>query len=315
MAQHALNLVRAALMVMQGGPLPFDADERLIAYNDREPEVRDRSLLDASRGSLNIDGIPKACLLAARASRRRRWQYALVKYRFSAKLYGVHVVDLEPFRSDHLQLSRFADDHVAFSYAITAAYSAIEDLGLELRASHTRPSRINGQWNPVVKADLEQRLATAGVSLTEPLLWTIRGPKTRIQKQRQIPISAKARWAAGAMVRDADVTLVDAIAYADWLRDKIATHAAKGLTPSLSPYDVVNVQHVARRMILEVLGLWRNQKEGKLLTVRSSNEQTRQRKIPVRDQDLTPGPKPTAPAAHRPVAIRQVSPEQDIGAK
>ncbi len=59
-------------MVILGEPLLFDADERLIAYNDREPEVRDRSLLDSSRGSLNIGGIPKACLLAARASRRRR---------------------------------------------------------------------------------------------------------------------------------------------------------------------------------------------------------------------------------------------------
>jgi len=261
LAQRALNLVRAGLMVVLGEPLLFDADEHLIAHNEREPEVPDRSLFDLSRGTLNIGGIPKACLLAARASKRRRCQYALIKYRFSTKLYGVLVVDLEPFRSDHLRLSHFADDHVAFSHAITAAYSAIEDLGLELRASHKLPSRINGQWNPVVKADLEQRLVAAGVSLTDPILWTIRGPRTRIQRQRQVLISAKVRWAAGAMVRDSDVALIDAIAYADWLRDKIATHAAKGLTPSLSPYDVINVQHVARRLIMEVLGLWRQPQE------------------------------------------------------
>jgi hypothetical protein len=40
------------------------------------------------------------------------------------------------------------------------------------------------------------------------------------------------------------------------LGDRIATYAAKRLTPSLSPYDVVNVQHLARRLILEVFGLW-----------------------------------------------------------
>jgi hypothetical protein len=48
------------------------------------------------------------------------------------------------------------------------------------------------------------------------------------------------------MVRDGHVAMIDAIAHADWLRDKVAAHAAKGLTPSLSPYDVVNVQHLAR---------------------------------------------------------------------
>ena len=50
--------------------------------------------------------------------------------------------------------------------------------------------------------------------------------------------------------------LVDAISYASWLRSKVASHNTKALTRGLSPYDVVNVQHLARRLLIEVLGIF-----------------------------------------------------------
>lgn len=258
-AQRALNLIVASLRVLAGEPILFEADERLVAWNDLEPEVGDREVFNAQRGQMKTEGIAAACCAAVKASRRRAWQYAVTKFRFSLKLYGLYAADLDPFRSrQHFALSRFADDHVMFGYAIMAAYSAIEDLGLELRASRENPSRINGAWNPVVKQELEARLRAAGVSLDETLLWTIRGSDTSIQRRRPVPVASRARWAGGLVVRDGQVELVDAIAYADWLRDKIAAHGVnKELTPSLSPYDVVNVQHVARRLIMEVLCGWR----------------------------------------------------------
>jgi len=55
-------------------------------------------------------------------------------------------------------------------------------------------------------------------------------------------------------VRDRKVALVDAIAYGDYLRDWAAAHVVNPLTRSLSPYDVVNVQHVARFLLLASLG-------------------------------------------------------------
>ena len=164
-AQRALHLIRAGLFVLRGEPMIVDADEQLVAWNRHEPEVEDRDVFDATRGSIAINGIPNACLLAARASRRRRWQYAITKYRFSARLCSAFRVDLEPFRSDHLPLSPFVDDHIVFSHAIVAAYSAIEDLGLQIKASSTMPSRLpSGGWNPPVREDLEKRLRAAGVS-------------------------------------------------------------------------------------------------------------------------------------------------------
>ena len=132
----------------------------------------------------------------------------------------------------------------------------MEDLGLNLRASAKNPSRIDGQWNPTVKSDLEARLRASGVVLDEKLLWTVRGPRRRIEKKRPFPDGEAAPWAS-QLVRDSDIPIVDAIAYAEWLRSAVAAHGVKDLTPSLSPYDVINVQHVARRLLLETLGFWR----------------------------------------------------------
>lgn len=257
-AQRALNLILSSLIFISGDPPLFDPDTDLVAHNAHEPEFDDPAFRDIIEGkALSTPGIPLACRVAVKASRRQQWVYAITKYKFSISLFGVHHVDLEPFRSQHLPVSRLPDDHVRFSHAIMSAHSVLEDLGLEIRASQNRPSRINGKWNPDVKLDLEMRLAAAGVDLTERLLWTVRGPKRGIEKTREIPLVAKAPWFTGPMVRDCEVEVIDAIAYADWLRDRVASHSIKKLTKVLSPYDVVNVQHLARRLIMETLGVWR----------------------------------------------------------
>ena len=59
-------------------------------------------------------------------------------------------------------------------------------------------------------------------------------------------------------IRDGEVEIIDAIAYASWLRSKISAHGVNELTPKLSPYDVINVQNIVRRLLLERLGFLRN---------------------------------------------------------
>jgi hypothetical protein len=255
-AQRALDLIEGCHRVLRGDPSAIPQSE-VIAHNNAEPvwmEEWRRPLL--AERFVSTGGFPLACAMAAKASRRLRFVYAVSKYKFSIFLYSVYHVDLEPFSSQHLAVSSFPWDHVMFSHAIISAYSAIEDLGLELRASSRNPSRINGQWNPIVKQELEARLLGSHVDLTETILWTIRGPRRKTERKRAIPAIAKADWARWT-VRDSEVHITDAIAYADWLRDCVASHGVKNLTKVLSPYDVVNVQHLARRLILESLGFWR----------------------------------------------------------
>lgn len=60
-AQRALDLIRAGLTVIRSEPMPFDADEQLIAWNEEEPEVKDREAFDAQRThGLRINSVPMA---------------------------------------------------------------------------------------------------------------------------------------------------------------------------------------------------------------------------------------------------------------
>jgi hypothetical protein len=256
-AQCALDLILASLYLFNGHPPILGAESSLNAYNEFEPHFDDPDERKIYIGRfLGTQNIPIACAIAAKASRKKKWIYGITKYNFSINIHTQDFVDLEPFRAPHLGVSSFPSDHVAFSYAITAAYSALEDIGLELRASRDKPSRINGKWNPIVRDDLNNRLIKAGLNFGEPFLWTVRGPIRKIERRREIRFLYKAPWAMG-LVKDCEVELADAIAYADWLRDRVASHSVKDLTRILTPYDVINVQHLARRLLLESLGFWR----------------------------------------------------------
>jgi hypothetical protein len=254
-AQRALDLIHGYHLLLRGDPDVFDFD--LIAHNAQEPSWMDKDERDALvNKTYSTSDFPLACAVAAKASRLRKWVYAVSKYKFSLSLYSVHHVDLEPWRSPHLRISSFPADHVTFSHAIVSAYSVLEDMGLQVGASRKNPSRINGRWNPVVKQNLEERLSKSGVDLGETLLWTARGPARRIEIRRPLPPGTKAPW-SGWVVRDLEIEVVDAIAYAEWLRSCVASHGVKDLARVLSPYDVTNVQHLARRLFLECLGFWR----------------------------------------------------------
>lgn len=257
-AQKVLNLITSSLELYGGQPISPFGDIDLFAYNDEEIKKLDEEELAELRfKSFSTSGIPAACLIAAKASYRKKYVYAIAKYNFSVSLYSQFGVELEPWSAPHLPVSVHPEDHIAFSHAIISAYSVLEELGLEIRASSKKPSMIDGKWNPVVKKDLEQRLQKAGVDLSDKLLWTLRGPRRKIEKKRQIPIFEKMRWSAGP-VRDSTVEIVDAIAYTSWLRSFVASHKVKEITEVISPYDVINTQHLARRLLLEPFGIWKD---------------------------------------------------------
>lgn len=254
-AQRALDLIHGSHTLVWGDPDVFEIN--LIASSDEEPSWMD----DDERNALltktyATSDFPLACVIGGKASRRRRWVYAVAKYKFSLSLYSVHHVDQEPWKSPHLAISSFPGDHVMFAHASISAYSVVEDLGLTIRASFKKPSQIDGKWNPKVKVDLERRLSESGVDLSETILWLSRGGKRRIERRRPVPAGSKAPWSAW-IVRDTEIPIVDAIAYSEWLRSCVASHGVMDLTPALSPYDVINAQHLARRLLLETIGFWR----------------------------------------------------------
>ncbi len=203
--------------------------------------------------------IPLACLIATRASLKLRFVYALARLAISMEIMSVPTVELDPNHSLNIPKSDFPEDHIRMAAAITSAYSCIEELGLEIRATNNNPSQINGAWNPHVKNDLEQRLGKAGVNLTEEFYWNLRGKRTRIEIRKRPEITKLAPWAVRD-VRDGEIHISDAIAYASFIRSQIAAHSHKDkrYLRVLSVYDVTNVQLLARRLLLESLGYWRH---------------------------------------------------------
>lgn len=124
---------------------------------------------------------------------------------------------------------------------------------MEVRASATNPSRIGDRWNPVVLEDLKTRLRRAGVDPNRTFVWVSRGPARSIERKRKVAPGQRLKWTCGP-IRDRDILLPDAVAYVDWLRDRVAAHASSSLTRSLSPYDVFNAQSLARIILIEALG-------------------------------------------------------------
>jgi hypothetical protein len=258
-AQYAADTIHAALC-LESGESPIFPRTTVVPADLDSAETDDTPQQGvAAPRDVEVGRLPLACLIAVKASYRRAYQYALFKYLLSHHIFSTGTMDLDP---SGWWPTRFvwdsAEHHLCCAYAIVLAYSVLEELSLDLRASQKNPSRIGEEWNPTIKEELEARLKKAHIDLSETLLWILRDTPTRIERTRPPRIQLRAPWAS-LKVRDSEVALIDAIAYVSWLRSKVSAHKLRELAASLSYYDVTNAQHLARRLLLERLGFWRYQ--------------------------------------------------------
>lgn len=264
-ACRANDLLWNALSLIHAGQYWMDSTDVDRTIHDDKEIVKNPILFD--RSILRTSGVPKACEVASKASFRRSTIYALAKYHVGSSFCSVPLVDLDPtYATATFPKLKRPIQSVQAATALVLAYGVIEELGLEVRANPQKPSRLpDGSWNPVVKEELEARLMKAGVNLAEQINWQIRGQRTKLEleKPRQIYHTAKpspwARWT----IRDRMVDVVDAIAHLSWLRSSVSSHRLKAsMVGLLTVYDITNGQFLARRLILECLGLWQNWAEG-----------------------------------------------------
>jgi len=256
-AQSAFSQLYNALHACDGcgAPVDFGALPLPVAPEERT-QVRDYWTETGTEHSwLCRSNIPPAALLACRSSRRRRQANALARLGASYSLCCWDMIELHPYHYPfYLSRSKRIDEQVRYATAIVLAYAAIEDLGLEVRATSQKPSKLgDGSWNPPVRFDLEQRLTRARIDIARPFLWMDRGPKVDYKKGR--PVTKKNRYSKRIDVHDGDVDLVDAISRVSFLRSVISAHGG-GEIRKLSPYEVANAQYLVRRLLLETHGLW-----------------------------------------------------------
>lgn len=261
-AQRAANLIHATRLLLDGSNALshlFPGENASIYPRKKQSAGDDGDGIDLPHhATVSTSNIPLACFVAARASGKLRYVYAMAKLRVSLEMFSVPIIDLDPHHTENISKSPLPEDQVHCAFAIVSAYSCIEELGFEVRASQRSPAKIRGNWNPTVKQDLESRLRAGGIDLQERALWNLRGPRTLIEKRRVPEIVHKASWAR-YQVRDGMMEVIDAINYVSFLRSKVSAHRAdRRLIRVLSVYDVANAQYLARRLLLETMGFWRS---------------------------------------------------------
>ncbi len=248
-AQYVSDMIYAALCLMNAGLPSFDF-----------PQVQE----DNPKSFIYIPNAFFACEIARRASRRYVYAYALFKHLLSHEIMPNDPHEFSPSRRPRKFVYSFLHHyHLRVAYAIILAYAAIEELGLELRASREHPSTINKKKNPKVFTDLRKRLQKAGVHPQESVLWILPPSPTRIEKtlrgKSHDVHAAIAPWNRKG-VRDRWIPVEDAIMYASLLRSKISSHRIwkkDASSLSLTVADARNVQDLARFLILKRLKLFK----------------------------------------------------------
>jgi hypothetical protein len=248
-ARKAAQLVNSAMSLRKGHTFYTTDSVHELIFLGKEKE--EPSILGEVTSTISISGLFEAAQIAVKASFRKKHYYSLIKYQLGCELHSNYIMDLYP---EYFKLSRNPFDHIRIGYAIILFYSVIEQLGFEIRASISKPSTINGKWNPEVKKDLEKRLVDSKIDIDEPIDWNLRSTPTRIEKTKKPNTRGKSVWSVNK-IRDSKIKIIDAISYASWLRSKIASHKTTDSILSLSIYDVANINFLSRRLVLETIGL------------------------------------------------------------
>lgn len=282
-ANNVVSLIGAAATVIEG--FPRQGGWPTYSFELREEREDDQEKL--FEGIFRKEGffkmfahhseLPTATALAARASQDAKTIYAIHKLAMSYETEAVTPWSTHPRYADIFDKHSYEyRSHVGTSIAINLAYSAIEELGLEVRSSFKKPRWVRSdthEWNPEVLQELQERLRRSGIDPQEKGTWIVRGDQTEVPPH---PIrNTLSAFSDGQKVRDIDYSLPDAISACSYLRNYLTAHAFSKDTPLLGPYEVFNTQQVARRLILGKCGLWKVFTE-QLEAVRSGSQTVKQ---------------------------------------
>lgn len=266
-ANNIIQLIRAADLVLEGFPdqkyrtpsgfeIPKDAleQERIFKNVFRTTGFFELFSFMTER--------PVSVAMAANAWSDKGTVYAIHKL---AKSYEIEAVTPWSTHPRYAQIfekhSEEFSDHVRSSIAINLAFSAIEELSLQIKSSSTKPRWLDKEftWNPAVLADITSRLEEAAIDPNRTINWIVRGDKTELSMQ---PVRQRfAAYGDGQVVRDIELSVPDAIHACSYLRNCMTAHAFSDKTKLIGPYQVFNVQQVARFLILSkcrLFNVWTN---------------------------------------------------------
>ncbi|WP_461791555.1 hypothetical protein [Pedobacter sp.] len=262
----SLEICEDFISIVQGGILlayPDISFTHHFPFIDEYIQERDRLYSDKAFFDYlkKIENVAFGCIIAERVIENNQLVYAIEKYKTSLGLASFNPNAINPRYGqyfDHYDIKR--EFHTKAAFAIIAAFSAIEELQLEVRSSAKHPRFLNtdtGEWNPVVLEDVKKRLKDNNIPHALTMDWVYRGKPTFIEKDIKPYFGFNSQWIKyGENVRDQTLTIPEAIHNASYLRNYIAAHKFQKLTQYISPYDVYNVQALVRLLILHKLNFW-----------------------------------------------------------
>jgi hypothetical protein len=199
-----------------------------------------------------------AVTLAARAWPEKKLIYAIHKLSMSYETEAITPWSTHPHYGQVFEKhSHEFADHVCTSVAINLAFSAIEEMQLQIKSSHANPRWLAGEkfaWNPTVLDDINGRLKKSNINPESTIEWVRRGKRTEanIQIEEKMP----SQYADRNSVRDVNINIQDALHACSYMRNFMTAHAFGQNTPLLGAYEVFNAQALARFLILCSLNLW-----------------------------------------------------------
>ncbi|MEM0977772.1 MAG: hypothetical protein AAGJ34_09570 [Pseudomonadota bacterium] len=262
-ADNAIELIRAANLILEGFPDQFSPSGHGFAIPD-DPTEREEIYEQIFRKTGYFEKftfrqtLPVAVAVAAKAWSDSRLVYAVHKLALSLVTESVTPHSMHPRHKQVFEKhSGNFSSHVGTSVAINLAYSAIQELGLDVRASGKNRRWSDNEdfvWNQDVLEGLKTRLKDSGIDPDRTIDWVVRGEKSEVEVH---PIrDSLTAQSDGGVVRDLELSLPDAINRCEHLRNFMTAHAFSRSTPLLGPYEVYNTQQVARFLMLSKCGLW-----------------------------------------------------------
>ncbi len=262
-ADNIIQLICAANLILEG--IPSVRSPPTSGYKLSDNEADQQITFDKV---FRTDGffqwftyretLPVAVAIAAKAWRDKKLVYAIHKLAHSYETESVTPWSMHPrFKQVFQKHTANFSSHVGTSVAVNLAYSAIEELDLGVKAGPKKPRSI-GQgtfvWNPEVLGPFKERLREAGINPETTIDWVTRGDQTEVNIYQMLDNPSDD--SDGVDIRDRQVSLPDAINFCEYLRNTLTAHAFSTDTPRLGPYEVYNVQQVARLLILSKCNLW-----------------------------------------------------------
>ncbi|WP_315768619.1 MULTISPECIES: hypothetical protein [unclassified Bradyrhizobium] len=279
-ANNIIGLIYAASNIIEGNTkqhasrafeLPENPTEQLAVFRD---VFRTRGFFEQFSQSFDF---PLAVALAATAWSDKGFVYAIHKLSRSLETESITWWSTHPMYGQIFDKhSELYSNHVSTSIAINLAFSAIEELKLQVKSSVTKPRFLAGDWNPVVRKDILERLQNAGIDVDQKMNWIVRGDKSKpeesIKESTKQALGAPAPYSDGQVVRDVELTIPEALHISSFIRNFMTAHGFSEASAFLGPYEVFNVQSLARRLILSKSRLWNVSTEDILRRTNSETE-------------------------------------------